>query len=233
MSKNNAKLIIVGTVLAFIFIPIVLYLAFGQKIEKINITNYNDYAQDLPPQQRNGIDEALYRAVEMNLSDGEKIVTTSASIRNSTAQNSYNKSTDVISGSFIVDLEGIRQSYEVFYDWSNEKDNPNTSGTPIAVNCISSVSDKIYKDFSCRDGSEASGLPLENQLPYTDINGPFKVIYMYKQGNTDVIGVTNSTPNGRKKAIEWLKSKNIDPSSVIINYLDMRDQLRSFKYAAE
>jgi len=227
------KLLIVSGIVFFLLVCASIYGYTEGRSESIAINNYDTYAKGLPSEHRSSINNALYLVVKLNLVDGEKIIKSPASIRKDTVKEAYDEERDVHSGSFIVDLKEIRQSYEVAYDWSEDNNNPNTSGYPTTIKCLSDDEAILYKDFICKDGSESSGLPLENQLPYTDINGPFKIIYMYKQDNTDVIGVTNSTPNGRKKAIEWLKSKNIDPSNVIINYLDMRDQLRSFKYAAE
>jgi hypothetical protein len=229
----RTKLLTISGIVIFLLACVSIYVFVDNRSESITVNNYNTYVKDLPLEHRSSINNALYLAVKLNLVDGEKIIKSPASIRKDTITNAYDEDRDVHSGSFIVDLKEIRQSYEVTYDWSEDKNNPNISGYPTTVKCLSNDEAILYKDFICKDGSESSGLPLENQLPYTDINGPFKIIYMYKQDNTDVIGVTNSTPNGRKKAIEWLKSKNIDPSSIIINYLDMRDQLRSFKYAAE
>jgi hypothetical protein len=229
----RTRLLTISGIVIFLLACVSIYIFIDNRIESITVNNYNTYVKDLPLEHRSSINNALYLAVKLNLVDGEKIIKSPASIRKDTITNTYDEDRDVHSGNFIVDLKEIRQSYEVTYDWSEDKNNPNISGYPTTVKCLSNDEAILYKDFICKDGSESSGLPLENQLPYTDINGPFKIIYMYKQDNIDVIGVTNSTPNGRKKAIEWIKSKNIDPSSIIINYLDMRDQLRSFKYAAE
>lgn len=227
------RLLAVGGILILLLFCISIYIFINGRSDTITINNYGTYAKDLPSEQRTSINNSLYLAVKLNLDEGEKMIKSSASIRKNPITNSFDEDRNVHSGSFIVDLKEIRQSYIVAYDWSDDTNNPNTSGYPTTVKCLSDEETIIYKDFVCKDGSEESGLPLENQLPYTDINGPFKIVYMYKQGNTDVIGVMNSTPDGRKKAIKWIESKNIDPSNIIINYLDIRDQLRSFKYATE
>jgi hypothetical protein len=231
MNNNIVRMFIACTVMFFIA-PVSLYFIFNAKAGKVNISNYSDYTETIPSGLREGIDEALYRAVELNLSEGEKMITSSASIRKKTPQSSYNNSTNITSGSFIVDLKDIRQSYKVFYDWSADKDNPGVSGTPIAVNCLSS-DDRIYKDFKCIDGSESSGLSLEYQLPFTDISGPFEIEYMHKQETTPVIGIFHSTPDGRQKALDWLRSKNINPTNIVINYLDINDRLGAFRYGIE
>lgn len=230
---SRIKILLLSGVGIFLIIPLAVFIIINNRNESIGVENYNTYVKDLPPNYRSSVNNSIYLAVSLNLVDGEKMIKSSASIRKNPITNTYSEERDVHSGTFIVDLKEVRQSYLVSYDWSEDKNNPNTSGYPTIVRCLLDEETIIYKDFICKDGSESSSLPLEKQLPYSDINGPFKIIYMFKQNNTDVIGITNSTPNGRKKAIEWLKSKNIDPSGLIINYLDIRDQLRSFKYATE
>lgn len=227
------KVVFIGSLVAFLIIPIVIFIVINTRNESVSVNNYDVYTKDLPQGQRSSINNAIYLAVKLNLVVGEKMTHSTASIREGSVTSSYNTDSDVHSGTFIVDLKEIRQSYFATYDWSENKDNPNTAGYPTRVLCLSDEKSIIYKDFVCKDGSEESSLALEYQLPYADINGPFEIFYMYKQRGNTVVGIDNSTPDGRKKALTWLRSKNVDPTDIIINHLDMRDQLRSFTYGTE
>lgn len=235
MTPNNTriKVMLLSAAIVFLVISLVFFIVINSDNESVNVDNYDIHTKDLPQEQRSSINNAIYLTVKLNLVDGEKMIHSTASIRGGSATSSYSTNNDVHSGTFIIDLKEIRQSYLASYDWSENKDNPNTAGYPTRILCLSDEKTIIYKDFTCKDGSEESSLALEYQLPYADINGPFEMFYMYKkQGNT-VVGINNSTPDGRKKALAWLRSKNIDPTDVIINNLDIRDQLKSFTYGTE
>lgn len=229
--SNQVKYIIIGFVI--VTISIVLYVFFISTRASIHINNYGTYINDLPSEQQNAIDTTLSNAVTFNLVQNEKMIPSTASIRGDTVSNTYSSSTNVHSGRFIVDLNNIRQSYAVSYDWSDDENNPNASGYPVVVACLSSDDSVIYKDFECKSGTAATNLPLEYELPYTDINGPFRIQYLYTDKGHVVIGIDNATPDGRKKALKWLRSKNINPADIIINYLDISQYLASFRYDTE
>ncbi|HEY1085875.1 MAG TPA: hypothetical protein VGE34_04080 [Candidatus Saccharimonadales bacterium] len=230
LENDRVKLTLLITFLLFFIIFIVSFLLFSNRSESISINNYDTYTKNLPSEQRDSINNSLYLAVKGNLVDGEKIIYSAAAIRKGSASESYNSERDVNSGEFIVDLEGIRQSYKVTYDWSKNKNNPNTSGYPITVRCLSEKEEMIYKDFDCKDDSEELGLPLQYQLPYSDVAGPF-TIGLIEEDNGSVendntaVAITDSTPNGRKAALDWLRSRRIDPVDVSINYVDLNSQI--------
>lgn len=62
--------------------------------------------------------------------------------------------------------------------------------------------------------------PILNILPKTDITGPFKIDYSFSDlDNYDAyITISYSTPDGRKKAFNWIRSNNIDPTTLDIRY---------------
>lgn len=228
-SKN--RLVFVGILASLVIIPVFSFLLFGNGNsfgDEIAISNYNDYVKNLPKERRDAINNALYGLVKLNLIDGEKMIKSIAVIRKGSTSESYNKSTDVTSGSFIVDLKDIRESYKATYDWSDNPDNPNVSGYVTTLTCLSDKKDMIYEDFGCKDGSENTGVPLQYQLPHADIAGPFKIIYAGEDGSAIEIAITNSTPNGRQKALEWLRSRGFNPTNIIISYSELHNRLVRF-----
>ena len=69
--------------------------------------------------------------------------------------------------------------------------------------------------------------PIINELPYTDVEGPFTIDY----GTTpdrlygSFIEITDSTPLGREAAISWIKSLGYDPTNIDIRFDDFENPL--------
>ena len=61
--------------------------------------------------------------------------------------------------------------------------------------------------------------PVVAYLPHTDFSAPYKIDYGYV-GNTDeaFVLISKSNPEGRKKALDWLRSLPIDPTNLVIEY---------------
>lgn len=75
-------------------------------------------------------------------------------------------------------------------------------------------------------GTEAyNNNPLINYLPYSDITGPFSIDYAsdpLDSTKTRVI-ISNSTADGRLKALEWIRAKGIDPADLILEFEDFQN----------
>lgn len=69
--------------------------------------------------------------------------------------------------------------------------------------------------------------PIINELPYTDVEGPFTIDY----GTTpdrlygSFIEITDSTPLGREVAISWIKNQGYDPTNIDIRFDDFENPL--------
>lgn len=99
------------------------------RIDNIDIVDKN-----LPRDQKDQIFSQLYGILVDNLSDGEP-PESGALVREGTVDYGYNEDTKVHSGSFIVDIPAVEQSYKVQLSWSPEKDNANLGGYPILITC--------------------------------------------------------------------------------------------------
>lgn len=213
--------------LLFLFVP-------GNKYGNgIGVNNYDKYASNLPVDRRDSINATLYKIIKDNSKNGN-ININDAAIRKDSAEYIYNKTTNINSGSFIIDIPSIKQSYLISYEWSSDENNSNLSGYSATATCLST--DKlIYGDFNCKDNFSNSKNnidrdPILNYLPYStfnytitaSINSQNKadlnvgmVLYSSdtRDGNRD-----NSINKYKTEIINWIKSKSLNPDNYLINY---------------
>ena len=69
--------------------------------------------------------------------------------------------------------------------------------------------------------------PLINQLPYTDVAGPFSLDYgpSYLNGLGSFIEITDSSPDGRVNALKWIRSQGYNPTNLEIQFNDFQNPI--------
>lgn len=67
--------------------------------------------------------------------------------------------------------------------------------------------------------------PLVNILPATDVTAPFTIKYVTTKNNVPSLEISDSTPIGREKALEWLYSRDYNPTQLDISFLDFLNPL--------
>ena len=75
--------------------------------------------------------------------------------------------------------------------------------------------------------AQKSQTPLISLLPVTSLSGPYKIDYgqsKIRKGGSVII-VSDSSPNGRKNALKWIRSKGFDPAELEIEYADFQNPL--------
>ena len=77
-------------------------------------------------------------------------------------------------------------------------------------------------DAENRGDSYRAANPIIEVLPYIDISGPFSIDYGYVGAGSDkTYGIIdNSTPSGRKKALQWIRDKGYNPAELDIRFSD-------------
>lgn len=78
-----------------------------------------------------------------------------------------------------------------------------------------------YQSSSLRDKT-----PLINYLPESNIMGPYTISYsVFGVGDNEqvTIIIKNSTPNGRLKALQWIRDQGVDPADLIIEFEDFHN----------
>lgn len=106
--------------------------------------------------------------------------------------------------------------------------------TPITAEAI----EQAERETQTREGlssiaANARGLdirsahPILNELPYSDTAGPFKIDYGFNQDDskTPYLIISFSSPNGRVKALDWLKDNGLDITTTEVIFEDYRSPI--------
>jgi hypothetical protein len=69
--------------------------------------------------------------------------------------------------------------------------------------------------------------PLINQLPVTNLAAPYKIDFSQSKSrkNGTIILIGGSSPEGRQKALQWIRSKGYDPTDLEIQFTDFSNPL--------
>jgi hypothetical protein len=217
-----------------VLLIIILFINQGSKYGNgIAINNYNKYIPNLPDDRKNSINSTLYNIVKTNLKTSD-IKVSDANIRDGSVKYNYDSNTNISSGSFIVDMPSIKQSYFISYEWSNDSNNSNLSGYSSAAACL--TADKlIYGEFNCEDDFSKSKNntnqdPILSHLPYSTFN--YTITANIDNNNkvgldVNIILYLSDTRNGNRESSinrykteinEWIKSINLTPDNYSINY---------------
>jgi hypothetical protein len=216
MIYDKKFLRIAGVVLGVAVVIFALFIVF-RKSDTIVIGGYDDKVHNLTSANRDFIFKSLYNTVSINMPKGESPNVNDAVIRKGSDSQVFDKSRNLYEGEFIVDMKSIEQSYHISYLRSDDENNVYIRGDTF-ITCLPE-DELIYGDFDCVDMFSEQDVSLKDQFPYVDISGPFKITYTGEGEHGEMkLAVTNSTPDGRKNALKWLRSKNIDPTDVVIDY---------------
>lgn len=235
---NSRKKIFIFAVLSIILIIFLIITAIYLKATEniygdyINIRNYSKHIPDLPKDRRDSLNASLHDIVKYNMSEDREITVKDALIREGSVDKLYDEKDNVNSGSFIVDMASIKQSYLLSYEWSNNSKNNNLSGYSAIAQCLA-VDRLEYGDFGCKNNTvemETDIDPIIEYLPYSTFHhyvtanvgddgktGLDAIIYLTSREMTE----ENRQPaiDGYKaEIIEWIKSINLNPDDYIINY---------------
>ena len=166
-----------GIFIALIAIVVVISLAINHwqnsHDNQITINNLGDYATNVPDSTRAEIYNAAFRAARSN-STGQTEETLSAAdatIREGSATSSFNSTTGLHSGNFIVDIPSLKQSYRIYYEWLSDRASSSIrlGDYTTSVTCLH-PDEYIYDFYPCiapnEDISTATISYLNNILPY-------------------------------------------------------------------
>ena len=149
--SGNPKFYILLTLGIFILgVAIIFFITFYFQTHdmKISVVNINDYAKNMPESKKEEIAETIYRAAETNSDfDVVTLSTATATIRDKTFSETYNQYNYVYSGEFVVDIESIKQTYHIYYDWSNDKDSAQLIAASYGSSANCPTRDEMIYDF--------------------------------------------------------------------------------------
>jgi hypothetical protein len=234
INQENKKLLIAFAAFAILCVVMII-IAIVSNIpttrKTITIDNFYNYVQNVPEDEKNAIEEALYHVSSLNTEDIPK--NTTAVIRSDTYNQTFEN--NIYKTSFTVDIESLKQSYSVenLYSKLPVEESGLTDYT-VLVLCLP-LEDLIYDDFNCKDRlSQESGFtksdPILKELPYSTLNYDIsaeededenliilvKILLSEADYKSDVSFIIDS----RQGEVEdWFESLGLDPENYNIRYV--------------
>jgi len=152
-SKKKKIIIVISVLSVFVFISILFVFVFGKK-DEIEIKNLSSNINNISDEKKHNIFKSLYNIVRNNRANADNIG--DAKIRENSVTQNYYKEDSLYYGSFIVDIDSIKQSYFVRYYITTDKDKESLYSSSIVIECVPE-NKIIYKDFTCTDYNESQG----------------------------------------------------------------------------
>jgi hypothetical protein len=207
--------------------------------EEVDITNLAELSAGRPSDSNTlfFIKNNLYKVILMNLdytikADDIKDIT----IRTGTFDQTYDEKTNVNTVKFIVDIKSLKQSYQVSYQWSSNKNNDNLAEYGTLVTCLPTNLLK-YGDFNCKDMLTEEGetpdipnnpiirvLPIEVSYYTPDFTEYTEYTISYEDSETNkdgfVLVITDKTGGNKDQALQMIRDKGFNPDDyeVVYNY---------------
>ena len=207
METNNSKInpiMITGILLEAVFLIFIIisFINLGKQDnrfgESININNFNT-VKNLNSETAEKVTNMLYKTIARNNPSLTSVPNSNAIVR----QDSITENNDgaTYSGSFLVDIEEIKQSYKIQYSWS--KNNSTVSSYDVVVSCPTK-NELIYGDFDCTDIVTEENAGIISYLPYSVQDDNKNVIY-YARVNAKNITIIDAVANtcNRTTATEY------------------------------
>lgn len=235
--SKNPKFYLILTLSIFILgVAVIAFFAIHNQLhdKKITITNINQYVGKMPESKKQEIFGTVFRAAESNSNlDEATLSTATATIREKTFSETYNQYNYIYSGEFIVDIESLKQSYHVYYDWSMDKTSEQliASSYGSSANCPNK-NEAIYDFYKCKnpytDEKYRDYDYLTMLLPYSSTledGTPYSVSSVdYYYGNSepfvrvsvDSCGDNQKVEQGVAAFKKYLKNYDLDPSKYTI-----------------
>ena len=179
MEQNNKykinPIVLVAIVFEFIFVVFVIitisnFLKQETEVVKMGINNFSIISDgsvvgeigsnkklnfNIDDVKKSVIEGTLYDEVSFN--NVGDIYRSNAKIRDGSVYYAYISELEIYFLNFIVDIEGLQQSYHIVYRWSEKSPNENVPADfPIIAFCPRD-DELIYGDFDCRDSYDGYG----------------------------------------------------------------------------
>ena len=236
MGNKNIRRIVILSAIIFIVICVgfIIFKVIQHDSSRVTIQNYSDIIKNLPDNVRVDFEKNLHDMIVHNNQGKDVSNIKDIFIRSNSSRQTEEKKGQ-ISGSFIVDIESLKQSYGVQYKYS---DNPNdgfATGYPTSIVCLDK-SQLIYGEFNCKTISfwQTSSDPLANKLPYS--SDYYKITGIFSQDQTKptiVIQVMINNNSQRTKerfmkykddALVWIKNQGVDLNNYTIEYRNFSNE---------
>lgn len=161
---NRNQKIIIGIIIVIILVVGGVLIWRNTTNGGMKIKNFSSYFNGVPNSEKVEIEDSLAKTVELNLGENQKLTSKDVAIvRAETVNNEYVEIGNYYYGTFVVDIESLKQSYYIQFEWSKEKNNLDLSSYNVVITCVPDYY-KIY-DTPCvsfyeQQNPEINSLPL-------------------------------------------------------------------------
>lgn len=235
LSKNQKIAIFFG--IAVLFVGIIIYISViysqNQYGNGVNINGLDSTVKNISKERKDSIKTTLYNTIKINsVSESEINKINDANIRSDSNAQDYDKNLKNYSGSFIVDIASIKQSYLVQYTYSPSSNNADLAGNPTSVLCLEK-SKLIYGEFGCKDiFTQQTGAedPIIQYLPKSTLSYQIDGVVdadnklqsldvQFQLSNADYkTGVEAAVAQYKNEVNSWILSLGLNPQGYVINY---------------
>lgn len=231
MDKKKQLVTIVSfSIFLLIAIPLLIW-AFSSSnkgMPSTSITNYSNTVSNLPGDYKDKMQSFLFNIIKLNNSTVDPASIKDSLIREG-SHSQKNPKSGQYSGSFIVDIPSLRQSYKITYKYSREDDGFD-SGYPFISSCVD-TSELIYEAFNCKNPQywETPDDPLLQKLPYKGSN--YTISYYDEKNIIVKISLTYSSGTDKffksyaEEARAWLVSQGFNLENYSIEYRDIKNNI--------
>lgn len=202
---------------------------------EIIINNFDMFFDEVPGDRKDLVQASLYNVVSRNITDNIlSIPESGAMIRDGSVESHYSENEGVWVGSFIVDIEEIRQSYDGFFEWGGNGES--FGGGYVALFTCLRTDQLIYGDFDCKDmfsDDISTKFPITTKLPLTvsEYSNNYTKYVNYYIGYTIsddhdeiVIDIKDYIGNGREDALQKIRDLGYDPDDYEIDYKNVSSE---------
>lgn len=242
-SITKKKIVIVAVLLLVVFVAVCVfwYLSTQQKPSDTQtpIKNFDNLVKDFPDEKKKNIYQALAIIIKYNNKDKNidmNKIDDAVIRKGSETQKEVKKDTNY-TGSFIVDIESLKQSYRINYVYSNDQNSDFASGYPVIASCLEE-NELIYGYFKCEQPNaqlRESGDKLLKLLPY---NSPYYTItgipaVSSGEKPTVIIQIMSSYNSERTRktfmtykdqALAWIKEQGVAIENYTVKYRNLLNQ---------
>lgn len=234
--RKTIKLVAIG-IAVLALIGIALFIVDSQLNknpygDNVAIKNYDQKVKNLPNDYKNLFSAMLFEAVKVNLPDVKPGDINGGTIREGSDTQQEVTTGRQYAGSFIVDIESVKQSYRVQYEYSSNPGDGFSSGYPLLVSCLEK-DELIYGDFNCKDKQTENSQetdPIIGILPYVTLDYELRAIYddsgditlraqLFLSAADYRSGIEKIVAQRKKSVEQWIRSAGYNPANYVINYI--------------
>jgi len=230
---------IIGTIgfVTLCILAIIFYDSASTSDPQIRITNFGSYYRNAPSSTQVDIQVLLYKTVLSNTDGSSDLSSVTGSIRSEGVVDDYDPITDVHTGSFVIDLPAVSQSYAISFDWARFNNNPHLSQYGVIITCLDE-SMLTYGFFPCSDilfstGDDDYGDPITQYLPHSTLNyeityagiGGGLIVKIVLSASEERIDPEGSINRYKEQALSYIRSAGVNPDDYTIEWRVQRPTL--------